>query len=100
LYKKTRKGIGFNELKDVKDANEYANKLKTRDYFGFHDISTPEGQDEANEYARILKSIILRINVIEFYQQNKKTINYGVIGFFLLTLSVVSYWYYKNNYLK
>jgi flagellum-specific peptidoglycan hydrolase FlgJ len=100
LYKKTRNGIGFNELRDVKDANEFANKLKTRNYFGFHDINTPEGQAEADAYARVLKSIILRIKVLEFYQENKKTINYGMIAFFMLSLSAISYWYYKKNYLK
>ena len=100
LYKKTRNGIGYNELRDVKDAQEFANKLKTRNYFGFHDINTPEGQAEANHYASGLKARLVLVNVLEFYQDNKKTINYGVIAFFMLTLSAISYWYYKKNYPK
>lgn len=97
LYKKTRNGIGFNELRDVKDAQEFANKLKTRNYFGFHDINTPEGQKEANTYALGLNARLLLVNVLEFYQSNKKKINYTLMGIVLIGVTTLSYWYYKKN---
>lgn len=97
LYKKTRKGVGFNELKDVKDAQEFANKLKTRDYFGFHDISTPEGQAEANSYARGLMARMLLVSVVEFYETHKKKINYTLMGLVLIGVTTLSYLYYKKK---
>lgn len=97
LYKKTRKGVGFNELKDVKDAQEFANKLKTRDYFGFHDISTPEGQAEANSYARGLMARMLLVGVVEFYETHKKKINYTLMGLVLIGVTTLSYLYYKKK---
>jgi hypothetical protein len=100
LYKKERNGIGFEQLRNVADSNEYATKLKTRNYFGFHDISTSEGKAEANKYALGLKAKLIKINVIEFYNTNKKTINYSLIGLTLIGATILSYWYYRNKYLK
>jgi hypothetical protein len=97
LYKKTRKGIGFDELKNVKDAYEFATKLKTRDYFGFNDISTPEGKDEANGYARGLIARLVNVSIVEFYENNKKKINYTIVGLALIGLTSLAYWYYKNK---
>jgi len=98
LYKKTRKGIGFDQLKNVKDATEFATKLKTRDYFGFHSIDTDAGKFEASEYARILDSILLRIKIVNFYRQNEKKINYTTFAIVVLGLTAVAYWYYKKKY--
>ncbi len=98
LYKKTRKGIGFDQLKDVKSATEFATKLKTRDYFGFHSIDTEAGKFEASEYARILDSILFRVKVINFYKENKKKINYTTLAILVLGLTGFSYWYYKKKY--
>lgn len=98
LYKKTRNGIGFNELRDVKDAQEFANKLKTRNYFGVHEISTPEGQKEADKYALGLNARLLLINVIEFYQSNKKKINYTFLAILVLGSTALGYWYYKKKF--
>lgn len=100
LYKKERKGIGFEQLRNVADADEYATKLKTRNYFGFADIDTSEGRAEANRYALGLKAKLLKINVLEFYNANKKTINYSAIGLTLIGVSILSYWLYRNKYLK
>jgi hypothetical protein len=97
LYKKTRKGIGFNELKDVKDAQEFADKLKTRNYFGFYEITTPEGQAEANKYALGLNARLLLVNVIEFYRSNKKKINFTIMGLVLIGVTTLSYLYYKKK---
>jgi hypothetical protein len=98
LYKKTRKGIGFDQLKDVKSATEFATKLKTRDYFGFHSIDTEAGKFEASEYARILDSILLRIKVLNFYKENKKKIDYTTLAIVVLSLTGFAYWYYKKKY--
>jgi len=98
LFKITRKGIGFDQLKDVKDATEYATKLKTRDYFGFHSIDTEAGKQEAREYARILDSILLRIKVLNFYKENKKKIDYTTLAIVVLGLTGMAYWYYKKKY--
>jgi hypothetical protein len=97
LYKKTRKGIGFDELKNVKDADEFATKLKTRDYFGFKDISTPEGKAEASKYAMGLNARLILVNVVEFYENNKKKINYTIMGLALIGITSLAYWYYKNK---
>jgi hypothetical protein len=97
LYKKTRKGIGFNELKDVKDAQEFADKLKTRNYYGFHEITTPEGQAEANKYALGLNARLLLVKVLEFYRGNQKKINYTLVGLSLIGITWLAYWYYKNK---
>lgn len=98
LYKKTRKGIGFDQLKDVKSATEFANKLKTRDYFGFHSIDTNAGKQEAKDYAKVLDSILFRIKVINFYKRNEKKINYTTLAILVLGLTGVAYWYYKKKY--
>jgi predicted CopG family antitoxin len=100
LYKKERKGIGFEQLRNVADADEFATKLKTRNYFGFHEINTSEGKAEANKYALMLKAKLIKINIIEFYNTNKKTINYSLIGLTLIGISIISFWYYRNKFLK
>jgi hypothetical protein len=98
LYKKTRNGIGFEQLKDVKDADEFATKLKTRNYFGFYDINTSKGKEEANDYAKGLNAKLRRIQIVEFYNEHKQVINYSVIGIVLIVLSGVGFWYYKKNF--
>jgi len=100
LYKKERNGIGFEQLRNVADADEYATKLKTRNYFGFHDINTSEGKAEANNYALMLKAKLIKINIVEFYNTHKKTINYSVIGLTLIGISIISYWYYRKKLFK
>ena len=97
LYKKTRNGIGFEELRNVKDAKEFATKLKTRNYFGFKDISTPEGKIEANNYALGLKARLLLIKVVDFYKSNEKKINYGLLGLVIIGATLLAYRYYKKK---
>jgi len=87
LYKKERKGIGFNELRDVKDADEFATKLKQRDYFGV----------SAGEYALGLKARLLLVDVVAFYKKYEKPINYGLWGAILIGATAFAYWYYKRN---
>jgi hypothetical protein len=98
LFKITRNGIGFEQLKNVADATDYANKLKTRNYFGFHSIDTEAGKQEAREYARMLDSILLRVKVINFYKENKKKIDYTTLAILVLGLTALGYRYYKKKY--
>ncbi len=96
LYKKTRKGIGFNELNNSVDAQDFANKLKQRDYYG----GTPE------QYGSFILAKLKRISIIEktiqqiekAYDYTKK--NYVTIGIALILSSAIAYWYYKYKYKK
>lgn len=78
LYKITRNGIGFNELKNVSDTTEFANKLKQRGYFGV----------SADQYRRLLDYKLLKVNVYEVIKKNKGTIS---IGFILLGVGIYLY---------
>jgi hypothetical protein len=98
LYKITRNGIGFEQLKNVASATEFATKLKTRNYFGFENINTEAGKQEAKEYARVLDSILLRVKVINFYKENKKKIDYTTLAILVLGLTALGYRYYKKKY--
>lgn len=69
LYKITRNGIGFNELKNVQDSTEFAQKLKQRGYFGV----------SADHYKRLLDYKLLKINVYEVVKKNKGTISVGLV---------------------
>jgi hypothetical protein len=81
LYKITRKGVGFNELNSATDSLTFATLLKQRDYFGV----------SANSYAAGLSARLLLVNIIEFYQENKKAINYAILGAIIIGLSVYGY---------
>jgi hypothetical protein len=95
LYKKTRNGIGFNELKDVKDADDFSKKLKTRNYFGFYDINTSQGIREAQEYANLLSSKLKTFSVKEVSQNKNELIVYGLV---LIGVTSLAYLYYRKNY--
>lgn len=95
LYKKTRNGIGFEQLKDVRDADEFAKKLKTRNYFGFYDINTPQGIREAQEYANLLSSKLKTFSVKEVSQNKNELIVYGLV---LIGVTSLAYLYYRKNY--
>ena len=82
LYKKTRKGIGFDEIKNATDSIDFANKLKQRDYFGA----------TASSYAAGLNSKLRKIKVLEYYNNNKTAINL-LIGIILIVGSI---FYYKK----
>jgi hypothetical protein len=70
-YNKTIFGVPPLELKKATTAEEFANVLKQRRYYGFHDFSTPAGKQEAQNYANGLKAKLLRINIQELYTENK-----------------------------
>jgi hypothetical protein len=45
-----------------------------------------------------LNARLLLVNVIEFYQSNKKKINYTLMGVLLLGVTTLSYLYYKKKF--
>ena len=90
LFKITRNGIGFEELRNVADATEYANKLKQRGYFGV----------TASAYALALNAKLLKIKVLAFYNNNKTTINYMVIGASLIGIGIYLFYLKKKGIIK
>ena len=72
-------GISPDQLKSSNSAEDFANKLKKRNYFGNYSYATSQGQKEAANYASGLKSKLLKINVIEFIQRNKTALGLGLL---------------------
>ena len=93
LYKRTRNGIGFEELNNSVDVNDFAQKLKDRGYYG----GTPAS------YGAMIISKLKRISIVEktikeikkAYTYTKK--NYVTIGILLIVTSGFAYWYHKKN---
>lgn len=86
-YKITMGGVTPEQLKRASSPEEFAKLLKMRGYYG---------DSEAN-YARGLRAKLLRMDVIDFYDENKTAINYGVIGAVLLGLGAYGYFLYKRG---
>jgi LPXTG-motif cell wall-anchored protein len=80
LYNIKMRGVTPEQLKNAKDATEFANLLKQRGYYG----------SSATDYASGLKSKLLRINIVEFVQNNKTSL---ILGLILLGAGL---WYYKK----
>ena len=83
LYKTSRKGVGFDQLKNVKDSTEFANKLKQRDYFGI----------TAEQYAKALQSKLNKLALIEVVQKHKGKV---FIGFLVIGVGIYLYLSNKN----
>lgn len=83
LYKTTRNGIGFEQLKNVKDSTEFATKLKQRGYFGI----------TAEQYAQRLNAKLLKFNLMEVVKKNKNNV---LIGFLVLGVGIFLYLNNKN----
>jgi len=94
LYNKTMGGVTPQQLKDVKDASEFAELLKKRSYYGFGKYGTPQATKEINEYANGLRVKLLKINVLEFVKKNRNSLLFGV-G--ILTIGVAIYLFKKNR---
>ena len=84
LYKITRNGVTFEQLRDSKDADEFAKLLKIRGYYGASELA----------YSTLLKGIKVRVEMAKIYQEYKKPINYGLIGLILVGVSFFTYKYY------
>ena len=81
------RGVTFEQLRDSKDAKEFARLLKIRGYYG--------GTEE--KYASLLDSILLRVKVVETYVKYKKPIDYTLVGLVLIGGSYLLYRYiYKK----
>lgn len=84
LYKITRAGVSFDDLKNVKTPAEFATKLKQRGYFGV----------TASHYEKLLSSKLTKIKIVEFIKKNPKTSITVVIG--VVALSVYGFFYLKK----
>jgi hypothetical protein len=83
LYSITKGGVTPQQLKNAKDADEFASLLKKRRYY----------DDKESIYAAGLKAKLLRIQVVEFVTKNKNTLLLGA-G---LLLIASAYYVYKNK---
>ena len=93
LYGITKGGVTPQQLKDVKDANEFAELLKKRSYYGFGKYGSPQATQEINQYANGLRVKLLKVNVLEFVKKNRNSLLFGV-G--LLTIGIALYLFKKK----
>jgi len=94
-YKKTISGVSFDDLNNSTDIIDFAKKLKQRRYFGLNDINTPQGQAEAISYATLLKAKLIKIQVVDFYNQNKNAVNIVLVS--VLGIALISYLFYVKK---
>jgi len=96
LYSKTMRGVTPDQLKNAKDASEFADLLKKRGYYGFGTYGTDLANKEIKQYAGGLRAKLLKVNILEFIRENPKTSATGV--FILLgIIAYYGYWLYKNK---
>lgn len=91
LYSKTMGGVSPEQLKNAKDADEFAALLKKRSYYGFGKYGTEVGNKEQSQYAGGLRAKLLRLEVVEFVRKNKVPI--AVVA---VAAIVVSYLLYRK----
>lgn len=97
LYKITKNGVGFNELNKATDATSFATLLKKRSYYGFGTYGSSVADSEIKNYAAGLRSRLLVVNVLDFYETNKTAVNLTVIGLVLIGISGYFYYLSKRN---
>lgn len=85
LYNITMRGVTPQQLRDAKDADEFAALLKQRGYYG----------SDVASYARGLRAKLMKINVVEFVQKNKGKLL--ILGLGLVLVSVSFYLYNKKQ---
>lgn len=86
-FRITMGGVTPDQLKNVKSPEEFANLLKRRSYYG--------GSETL--YAAGMRAKLLKMDVLEFYEDNKTAINYGLIGAVVLGLTGYAYFLYKKG---
>lgn len=91
LYNRPMRGVSPEQLKNVKDAKEFADLLKKRGYYGFGKYGSEQAQKEINQYARGLNAKLLKVNVLEFIRENPKTTALGSI----LLAGLIGYFAFK-----
>lgn len=101
LFKITINGITPEDINQATDSTSYATVLKKRDYYGFKHYGQPGAQAEIDGYAGGLRARLKRVSVTDYiadvYTNNKKTINFGIIGGVLVGLSLYGYFLYKKG---
>lgn len=95
LYKISRSGVGFNELNSATDATSFATLLKKRSYYGFATYGSHAAESEIRNYAGGLRTRLLLVNVLDFYQKNEKAVNLTIVGLVLIGIS--GYFYYLSK---
>lgn len=78
-------GTRLQEFNQISDTTSYAIKLKSYGYYGA----------PVNEYISGLNSALKRMLLVEFYFNNKKTINYAIVGGIIILLT--GYIYFLKN---
>lgn len=96
LYNRTIKGVTPDQLKNAKDAKEFADLLKKRGYYGFGVYGTEQAKKEIRNYADGLNAKLVRLNVIEFIKENPKTTSLGILVIFGF-LGYYLYWLFKKK---
>jgi len=91
LYNKTMGGVTPDQLKNVKDANEFAILLKKRGYYGFGKYGTDQAEKEIKIYSGGLKAKLLKVNILEFIRQNPKKTATGII----IIVGILGFYVYK-----
>lgn len=79
LYSKTMGGVTPEQLKNVKDADEFARLLKKRRYYGPSAYGTAGAEKEISQYAGGMRAKLLKINVLEFVKKNSTLLIAGLI---------------------
>jgi hypothetical protein len=88
-------GVTPEQLKNAKDADEFADLLKRRSYYGFGKHGTEVGNKEQKQYAGGLKAKLLRLEVVEFVRKNKVPI--AVVAVAAIGISFLMYRYFRNK---
>jgi hypothetical protein len=95
LYSRTMGGVTPDQLKNAKDADEFAALLKRRSYYGFGGYGTETGNKEQRQYAAGLRAKLLRLQVVEFVRKNKVPI--AVVAVAAIGISFLMYRYFRNK---
>ena len=95
LYNITKGGVTPEQLRNAKDADEFAMLLKKRSYYGFGKYGTDVGNREQYNYASGLKAKLLRLEAVEFIQKNKVPI--GAVLLIAFGVSAYLYFKFKNK---
>lgn len=95
LYSKTMGGVTPEQLKNAKDADDFAALLKKRSYYGFGKHGTEVGNKEQKQYAGGLRAKLLRLEVVEFVRKNKVPI--AVVAVAAVGISFFLYRKFRNK---
>lgn len=79
LYSRTMGGVTPEQLKNVKDADEFARLLKKRRYYGASAYGTAGAEKEISQYAGGMRAKLLKINILEFVKKNSTLLVAGLI---------------------